>query len=158
MDASSGGMTENEVVDRATTFMEASFEYVDEVALDESELQRYVLCLFAFGSVHAFLEQAKLSQPQVEWAFQELMKRLFDWPEEMLAGVTEMMIEATADEETRELIDTGAEAIAAFENGEEEAVESLAALLEECEDEGEMDGDDGEDFDDEDEEEGEETP
>lgn len=148
MDASSGGLTENEVVDRASAFMEASFEYVDEVALDESELQRYVLCLFAFGAVHAFAEPAKLSQPQVESAFQELMKRLFDWPQEMLTGVTEMMIEATADEETRELIETGAEAIAAFENGEEEAVESLAALLEECEDEGDLD-EEGDDFGDE---------
>jgi hypothetical protein len=157
MDASSGGITENEVIDRASAFMEASFEYVDEVALDESELQRYVLCLFAFGSVHAFVEPAKLSQPQVETAFQELMKRLFDWPEEMLAGVTEMMIEATADEETRELIETGAEAIAAFENGEEEAVESLAALLEECEDEGDLDEEGDDDFGNEDEEE-EESP
>lgn len=152
MDASSGGMTENEVIERASAFMEASFEYVDEVALDESELQRYVLCLFAFGSVHAFVEPAKLSQPQVESAFQELMKRLFDWPQEMLVGVTEMMIEATADEETRELIDTGAEAIAAFENGEEEAVESLAALLEECEDEGDLDEEGDDDFGDEEEE------
>lgn len=140
MDASSsGGMTQSEVVDRAHSFMEASFEYVDEVALDESELQRYVLCLFAFGSVHAFVEPAQLSQPQVESAFKDLMKRLFDWPDDMLSGVTEMMIEATADEETRELIETGAEAIAAYENGEEEAVESLAALLEECEDDGEDD-------------------
>ena len=157
MDASSGGMTHSEVVDRAHAFMEASFDYVDEVALDESELQRYVLCLFAFGSVHAFVEPAGLAQPQVEAAFQELMKRLFDWPDDMLSGVTEMMIEATADEETRELIETGAEAIAAYENGEEEAVESLAALLEECEDDVDDEDESEEGFEDGDEDE-EEAP
>lgn len=124
--------TLDQVVEHASQYLEASFTHVDPDQVESSEDAQFWLCVFAYGVINAFVEEAGLTPAQVKEGFTRLIREFFDgWDDQDLDDLAREMAEASREEEFQNLMQEGAIGISEWEGDvEEPSAFVLADLLE----------------------------